>query len=54
MEELEASAVKEADGEAEDDNFEDILTSLAEVATGDPDKGSGFVMGIHKVGAEVE
>ena len=28
--------------------------SLAEVATRDPDEGSGFVMGIYKVGAEVE
>ena len=50
VEELEASAAEEAD----DDNFEDILTSFAEVATGDPDEGSGFVMGIYKVGAEVE
>ena len=50
MEEPEAPAVDEAN----DDNFEDILTSLAEVATRDPDEGSGFVMGIYKVGAEVE
>ena len=49
-EEPEASAADEAD----DENCEDILTSLAEVATGDPDEGSGFVMGIYKVGAEVE
>ena len=54
MEELEDPAVNEADSGADDDNCEDILTSLAEVATGDPDEGSGFVMGIYKVGAEVE
>ena len=54
VEEPEASAAEEADNEADNDNFEDILTSLAEVATGDPDEGSGFVMGIYKVGAEVE
>ena len=53
-EEPEAPAVDEADDEADDDNCEDILTSLAEVPTRDPDEGSGFVMGIYKVGAEVE
>ena len=30
------------------------MTSLAEVATGDPDEGSGFVVGLYKLGAEVE
>ena len=49
-EEPEASA----DDEAENDDCEDILTSLAEVATGDPDEGAGFVMGIYKVGVVVE
>ena len=53
-EEPEASAANEADDEADDDNCEEILNSLAEVATGDPDEGAGFVMGIYKVGAEVE
>ena len=31
-----------------------ISSCTPEVATGDPDEGTGFVMGIYKVGAEVE
>ena len=53
-EEPEAPAREEADDEAEEDNYDDLLTSLAEVATGDPDEGSGFVVGLYKLGAEVE
>ena len=53
-EEPEMSAAEEADGEADDESCDDILNSLAEVATGEPDDGSGFIMGIFKVGAEVE
>ena len=35
-EELEAPAREEANDEAEEDNYDDLLKSLAEVATGDP------------------
>ena len=53
-EEPEAPDHEEANDEAEEDNFKDLLTSLTEVATGDPDEGSGFVVGLYKLGAEVE
>ena len=40
--------------EGEEEDISDIMTVLAETATGDPDKGSGFIKGIYKLGAEVE
>ena len=44
----------EADGDSEEEDISDIMSALAETATGDPDEGANFVAGIYKLGAEVE
>ena len=44
----------EADGDSKEEDISNIMSALAETATGDPDEGANFVAGIYKLGAEVE